>query len=521
MCMTCMSKQVETSMSKRISSRPLAMSGTEVKLARTDYTYYLYPQCWYKHKHERGPRQSFILPLHTMAAAAAQTLYQYSWFSPGFARYRRAALRSYVLSNVANWIIMWISLAVVYGAYFKNNQLGKLPVYVVDFDGSTLGAQVVDAFRASLAQPNHFKLIFDAPFTSNAEVRHAVYDEKAWGAVVVNRGATDALQSALASGNASYDPASAIEVISEGARNALTANSHVVPNILAILAPVVTAAAENATAAFLSAHTDDPAALQTALRCPRCLATAYAYTQTDLRPADNASAFGAVLSGAIALIVFTFTVAGTSNTIGLAIGEHLNIPSTIVWRILNCLVAYLFISLSITGVQAAFGIPVTVPFGGRGFIILWMLFPVRRLSLLHVRAMALMRCSCAAFGYALEAIVTTFGIWINNWFLNFWVFWNSAAASYSAELMPGFYLYDLGFPLVHAIQGTSTIMYGTKSHLATNFGVLAAWTVGWAAAMSVATIVKKLVSSLVEITVVSMSAEKVWLILRVPILVHI
>lgn len=47
MCMTCMSKQVETSMSKRISSRPLAMSGTEVKLARTDYTYYLYPQCWY------------------------------------------------------------------------------------------------------------------------------------------------------------------------------------------------------------------------------------------------------------------------------------------------------------------------------------------------------------------------------------------------------------------------------------------------------------------------------------------
>lgn len=142
------------------------------------------PAPFIEHKHERGPRQSFILPLHTMAAAAAQTLYQYSWFSPGFARYRRAALRSYVLSNVANWIIMWISLAVVYGAYFKNNQLGKLPVYVVDFDGSTLGAQVVDAFRASLAQPNHFKLIFDAPFTSNAEVRHAVYDEKAWGAVV-------------------------------------------------------------------------------------------------------------------------------------------------------------------------------------------------------------------------------------------------------------------------------------------------------------------------------------------------
>lgn len=451
-----------------------AHTGPQLSLASLDARQERAPEPFIEHKHERGPRQSFILPLHTMAAAATQTLYQYSWFSPGFARYRRAALRSYVLSNVANWIIMWISLAVVYGAYFKNNQLGKLPVYVVDFDGSTLGAQVVDAFRASLAQPNHFKLIFDAPFTSNAEVRHAVYDEKAWGAVVVNRGATDALQSALASGNASYDPASAIEVISEGARNALTANSHVVPNILAILAPVVTAAAENATAAFLSAHTDDPAALQTALRCPRCLATAYAYTQTDLRPADNASAFGAVLSGAIALIVFTFTVAGTSNTIGLAIGEHLNIPSTIVWRILNCLVAYLFISLSITGVQAAFGIPVTVPFGGRGFIILWML------NFLTV----------SSFGYALEAIVTTFGIWINNWFLNFWVFWNSAAASYSAELMPGFYLYDLGFPLVHAIQGTSTIMYGTKSHLATNFGVLAAWTVGWAAAMSVATIVR-------------------------------
>ena len=47
-----------------------------------------------------------------------------------------------------------------------------------------IGTTVVDAFRASLDQPNHFDLIFDAPFTSNEQVREAIYDEQAWAAVV-------------------------------------------------------------------------------------------------------------------------------------------------------------------------------------------------------------------------------------------------------------------------------------------------------------------------------------------------
>ncbi|KAI0938214.1 hypothetical protein AcW1_004740 [Taiwanofungus camphoratus] len=306
-------------------------------------------------------------------ATTRNDLYQYSWFSEQFAHYRRIAVKAWLASNIANTLIAWICLALAYGGYYYMNRLHGLKIYVVDLDNNYLGTQIVNAFQASLSQPNHFSLIFDTAFTSNEQVQEAVYDEKAWGAVVVNPGATHNLQQALASGNASYDPTSAVMLITEGARNVLTSGSHVVPGLEALLQPALTQAAENQTASFLAANVANTAALQTALKCPQCLSNGFAYTPNDLRPAYDAAALGTGLSAAIALIVFTFAVSGSQNQIGIAIGEHLSIPSTIVFRLVTCMTAYLFISLSITGVQAAFGVPTTTPFGGRGFVILWML----------------------------------------------------------------------------------------------------------------------------------------------------
>ncbi|GBE80924.1 predicted protein [Sparassis crispa] len=404
-------------------------------------------------------------------AAAPRPLYQYPWFSDGFAQHRRRALRTYFYSNIVNWLIVWASVSLLYGTYIRNDDLGKLEVFVVNFDDDSLGSQVVDAFEVSLERANHLRLIFRDTFASIQEVRDAVYDEQAWGAVIVNAAATQRLRQALVTGNSSYDPTSAIEVVSEGARNPLTSNSHLVPAILAILEPVIVQASMNASATFLSANLDNATAIRTALNCPQCLSSGFSYLANDLRPAYSPSAFGAVLSGAIALITFSFTVAGTANKIGILLGEYLNITSTIAWRWLSCMFAYFIIALSITGIQAAFGIPVTTPFGGRGFVILWMLNWM----------------TVSAFGLAIEAIVTVFGFWTTNWFLNFWVFWNSAGASYSNELMPGFYKYGYGFPLVHAIRGTSTIIYGTKSHLGLNFSVLMVWIVVSSVVMAVAT----------------------------------
>ncbi|KAH9918699.1 hypothetical protein B0H21DRAFT_827535 [Amylocystis lapponica] len=395
------------------------------------------------------PRHEKTTDVDIEQDAPLNKLYQHSWFSSGFAAYRPLALKSYLLSNLFNLVIVWGALAILYGAFYKNNVLDKINVYVTDLDGGFLGAQIVDAFQASLQQPNHLNLIFDSSFTDVQQVRDAVYDEQAWAAVAINAGVSSSLSRAFATGNTSYDPAFAVELVSEGARNPLTSNSHTVPAVLAVLEPALAAASLNATQTFLSAN-------------------------NDLRPAYNAAAFGAILSGVTALMVFTFTVCGTANQIGVLLGEHLDIPSTIVWRIATCLLSYLLIALSLTGVQAAFGMPVTAVMGARGFVVLWML------NWMTVSAM----------GFVLESVVTIFGFWICNWFLNFWVFWNVSGVSFTLELMPGFYRYYSGFPILQGVQGTNTIVYGTKSHLSANFGVLIGWTVGFAIVMSVATVVR-------------------------------
>lgn len=77
----------------------------------------------------------------------------------------------------------------------------------------------------------------------------------------------------------------------------------------------------------------------------------------------------------------------------------------------------------------------------------------------------------------MESIFTFLGVQWAGYFLPFWIIVNVASSFTSFELMPGFYKYGYAFPFYHAIEGTRTIVFGTKNHLGRNFGVLIAWTV--------------------------------------------
>ncbi|EPQ56992.1 hypothetical protein GLOTRDRAFT_37741 [Gloeophyllum trabeum ATCC 11539] len=387
-------------------------------------------------------------------------IYHLSFFHYDFARYRRSAVVTMLISIAINLVVVWSCGAILYGAFYQQNYLGKLKIYIVDFDGDNLGQYVTGAFNASLQTPNHFKLVYQS-FQNNEDVRRHIYEEQAYGAIIINRGATQTWRDAISTGNSSYDPKLAVEMVSESARNPLTAGSHVVPGMTAVLQPVLVNASQTEVSNYMNANVGNNTALQNVLKCPQCISDAFSYTPNDILPAYNAATLGAQLSGAVFLIVFVFAVTGTSFELANKIGEHLDIWHTIAWRILHPSLHYLLIALSLTGCQAAFGVPMTSPWGGRGFVILWML------NWLCISAM----------GLALEAFWTITGWWILNFFLNFYVVWNLGGVSYSFEEMPGFFKYYYGFPLFHAVQGTLTVVYGTRSHLGSNFGVLVAWNV--------------------------------------------
>ena len=103
-----------------------------------------------------------------------------------------------------------------------------------------------------------------------------------------------------------------------------------------------------------------------------------------------------------------------------------------------------------------------------------------------------------ACGLIMESVFTVIGMQWTPFFLNVWLISNASGAFASFELMASFYKYGYAIPFYHCvsrcptflrsivadvptqIQGTRTIVFGTKSHLGLNFGILVAWMlVGW------------------------------------------
>ena len=77
----------------------------------------------------------------------------------------------------------------------------------------------------------------------------------------------------------------------------------------------------------------------------------------------------------------------------------------------------------------------------------------------------------------MESLFTLIGLKWAGYFLSFWIVVNVASSFTSLEVMPDFYAYGYGFPFFNSIQGARTIIFGTKSHLGRNFGILLAWMV--------------------------------------------
>lgn len=108
------------------------------------------------------------------------------------------------------------------------SNISSLVVYVVDFDGQApydtytpivgpivtqLAAQ---AITVSPAEGGHLGYGSLPPSDFNndpIQVRQAVYDFKAWAAIIINANATDMLYSAIQNGNASYDPMGAMQLV--------------------------------------------------------------------------------------------------------------------------------------------------------------------------------------------------------------------------------------------------------------------------------------------------------------------
>lgn len=135
-------------------------------------------------------------------------------------------------------------LSLYWGVLFRVEQnLRSIVIHVVDFDGQVAPYDNVGQPIVGPAVTKMTDQLFNSPGPSLGyttvppsqfdndplQVREAVYRWDSWAAIIVNPNATSLLQAAVETGNASYDPTGAVQVVIQTARDATTFQSDIAP----------------------------------------------------------------------------------------------------------------------------------------------------------------------------------------------------------------------------------------------------------------------------------------------------
>lgn len=217
-------------------------------------------------------------------------------------------------------LILFVAILVVLSLFegvFHNlpKNTKSLVAYVVDFDGQIapytggtplVGPQIVQATEAMIGSDHpHLGYVTLPPSAFDNDpvaVRKAVYDFKAWAAIIINANATALLRQAVEQGNSSYDPNGAVQIIYVTARDSTTIPTYVVPQLVSLQKAMIARIGSSWAQSVLKNTTLS----QSAANAPQAVSPAIGFTTYDLRPFGPPTATPWVSIGLIYLIVIAF-----------------------------------------------------------------------------------------------------------------------------------------------------------------------------------------------------------------------
>ncbi|KAF7715458.1 Uncharacterized protein PECH_007120 [Penicillium ucsense] len=409
-----------------------------------------------------------------------------SFFDPAVKHVRRRVYLQW--SRIVGFLALFV--LVVLSLYWgvqndTERKLTHLKVWVVDFDGQTddsrtsnpiVGPAVINAVpQFANSQESHlgYEIKNASEFNNDVlAVRQAVYDEKAFAAIIVNTNATELLRRAVSQQNTSYDPNGAIQTVVVTARDQSTYGSYVLPGLTNFQHAVLASFGPQWVQNLINNNTNMSSVP------PQAINPAIGFTEIDLRPFKPAVAGPAVAIGLIYLIIVAFF----NFPFLMPIHAQLIKPSPsnppvkmsqwLIWRICSNILAYFFMSFFYSLVSLAYGIPFTnspAPatvsvananaYGHGSFVVYWMLNWV----------------GMAALGFPCENMAMVLGAPWSALFLIFWVITNVATGFYPLEVANAFYRWGYAWPLHRIVEASRTIMFGTHSRIGLDFGILLAW----------------------------------------------
>lgn len=403
------------------------------------------------------------------------------FWDPSLRQVRNRAFGKWIITTVTLMAFILAVLSLYWAVFFNiEDRLKHLRIYVVDFDGQApydtgitplvgpaitqLTDKILNAGKPTLG----FSIRPPSDFQNDPlQVRQAVYDFDAWAAIIINPNATALLYSAIATGNISYDPLGACQLLYEDARDDTSWFDFIAP----ILEPFMIEAqgmVGRQWANLALQNASDTTVLRNMRAVPQAVNPAIGFSRYNLRPFYRYTGIPAVSIGLIYLIIISFFSFSFYMPIHM---QYLNpkgqppmkFHQLIIWRWCATITAYLVLSLAYSFVSLAFQVnfshtnPITsetqvtdmafenpVTYGRGTFPVYWMINFFGMFAL----------------GLACENVAMVVGQpWMGMWLI-FWVITNVSTSFYDIEIAPGFYRWGYAWPL-HS--GTSFMSLRAKN----------------------------------------------------------
>ncbi|KAG7109396.1 putative endoplasmic reticulum membrane protein like [Verticillium longisporum] len=395
------------------------------------------------------------------STAIHQPTHQPLHHAVGFWHPRMRKVRAHVivlwLRTVLILTVFILSILSLYWAvlYRVEENLRALTVQVVDFDGLVepytggspmIGPQVVQLTEQMLSMSGPslgYQTVLASQFGYDPlKVRASVYEWDSWAAIVINPNATALLQQAVETGNASYDPTGAVQIIYQTARDSTTVSSYLSPMLQQFSSQLTAQFGPNWGAMVMSNSSLTRHNLASAAAAVNPGISPLMY---DLRPFQPAVVTPAVSIGLIYLIIIAFFSFGFFLPIHTKFMDrhggllHIHILDILAYlpRLSDPVHARSKKSRLLTSV------------GRRNSLWAWKL---RRL---------------------LDAQFL-WHPWTALWLI-FWVITNVSTSFYSMDLAPGFYHWGRAWPLHQVVEASRHILFDLHSGIGINFGILFAW----------------------------------------------
>ena len=247
-------------------------------------------------------------------------------------------------------------------------------MFVVNFETEpdALVGPMVTQMTESIVEENampHLGFVTVPPSAYNYDhlaVREAIYQQEAYAGIVVNSNATTLLRQAVETGNSSYDPTGAIQLIYVEARDQDSYYNYIYPNMQLLQQQVTNEFGQKWASQVLS----NTSILRSNLgKAPQALSPGIGFSTFQLRPFVPYVAVPAVSIGLIYLIIisfFSFSFFLPIHMQFIAPGHPpLKFYQVVIWRWTATIVAYFILSLAYSLVSLAYQIPFGQPTGSQ------------------------------------------------------------------------------------------------------------------------------------------------------------